>query len=97
VPYSFRSLLLKSLFLPAFPFNFCAPNSANNANFEYPWAPLSFFWLARCLNLSGNAKNTEEIIPRIRHLSRLYEFPDDMFKKSLISVIEKYRLVPTRS
>jgi DNA replication protein DnaC len=67
--------------LPALPVSFSTPNSANNSNFEYEWAPLSFFWLARCFNLSGNEKNKKEIMPRVLHLARLYEFPDDMFEK----------------
>lgn len=48
--------------------------------FEYEWAPLSFFWLARCMGLSTNSDVREGLKGRITHLSRLYSFPKDLCK-----------------
>lgn len=63
--------------LPALPVSF-----AHNADytFEYQWAPLAFFWLSRCLSLSGNGRKKEDALTRIRHLNRLYAFPDNLDK-----------------
>jgi DNA replication protein DnaC len=61
--------------LPQLPVSF---GHSQDYAFEYQWAPLSFFWLARCIGLSGNAESKEGILPRIRHLTRLYAFPKDL-------------------
>jgi hypothetical protein len=61
--------------LPALPVSFVY--NASYA-FEYQWAPLSFFWLARCLGLSGNNKKKEEALNRVRHLTHLYAFPENL-------------------
>ena len=71
--------------LPALPVSF-----AHNAQyaFEYQWAPLSFFWLSRCLSLSGNGRKKEDALTRVKHLMRLYAFPKDL-DKHLIEFGEK--------
>jgi Cdc6-like AAA superfamily ATPase len=61
--------------LPALPVSF---GHSHDYSFEYQWAPLSFFWLARALSLSGNNKKKEAVLLRVKHLTRLYGFPKDL-------------------
>jgi uridine kinase len=64
--------------LPALPVTF-TPGQSDE--FEVTCAPLSFFWLARCFNISGNENKKAALKMRIQHLTRLYDFPDDLFEQ----------------
>ncbi|KXS33960.1 MAG: ATPase AAA [Idiomarina sp. T82-3] len=64
--------------LPALPIDF---SGIEQDSFESACAPLSFYWLARCFNLSGNKESKEKLSMRIRHLTRLYNFPEDLFEQ----------------
>ncbi len=64
--------------LPSLPVSF---DNVEKDSFEATYAPLSFFWLARCFNLSGNKEMKEKLAMRIRHLTRLYNFPNDLFEQ----------------
>lgn len=64
--------------LPPLPVSF---DQVEHDSFEATCAPLSFFWLARTFNLSGNKETKEKLTMRIRHLSKLYNFPDDLFEQ----------------
>jgi DNA replication protein DnaC len=64
--------------LPQLPVTF---DSVEHDSFEAMYAPLSFFWLARVFNLSGNKESKEKLMMRIRHLTKLYNFPEDLFEQ----------------
>ena len=64
--------------LPQLPVTF---DNVDHDSFEAKCAPLSFFWLARAFNLSGNEKSKEKLMMRIRHLTKLYNFPNDLFEQ----------------
>lgn len=64
--------------LPNLPINL---RSAEHDSFETMCAPLSFFWLARAFHLSGNKEKKNKLEMRIRHLTKLYEFPDNLFEQ----------------
>ncbi len=64
--------------LPQLPVTF---ENVDHDSFEAKCAPLSFFWLARAFNLSGNEKSKEKLMMRIRHLTKLYNFPNDLFEQ----------------
>jgi chromosomal replication initiation ATPase DnaA len=72
---SFASPALVTPSLPALPVSF---GHSDDYAFEYQWAPLSFFWLARALSLSGNQKKKDAVLLRVKHLMRLYNFPKDL-------------------
>jgi DNA replication protein DnaC len=49
--------------------------------FEFFWAPLSFFLLARCHNLSGNETRQSSLIEKIENAVSLYELPANTVEK----------------
>lgn len=59
--------------LPKLPISF---GHSEEHHFEFLWAPLSFFCLARLFNLVGGKENREELHDKIEHLTKLYELPE---------------------
>jgi len=64
--------------LPKLPISF---EQSEDNTFEFFWAPLSFFLLARCYNLSGNEQRRAGLIEKLENAVSLYELPANTVEK----------------
>ncbi|MGM0526687.1 MAG: AAA family ATPase [Pseudomonadota bacterium] len=64
--------------LPKLPISF---GQNEDHPFEFFWAPLSFFLIARCHSLAGNEKRRSGLIEKVEDAVSLYELPDNTVEK----------------